>query len=63
MRLRGHHVNSVKELKKKYKGKNNPPAWAIFMMTRNRKTIFVCHKHHQEITHGRYDGPKIIGKH
>ena len=62
-RIQGHHVNSVKELKKKYKGKNNAPAWAIFMMTRNRKTIFVCHKHHQEITHGRYDGPKIIGKH
>ena len=62
-RIQGHHINSVKELKKKYKGKKNPPAWAMFMMTRNRKTIFVCHKHHQEITHGRYDGPKIIGKH
>lgn len=62
-RIQGHHINSVKELKKKYKDKKDLPTWIIFMMTRNRKTIFVCHKHHQEITHGQYNGPKITGKH
>lgn len=54
-----HHIRKVADIKKKYEGRKEPPKWASFMMERNRKTIVVCRRCHQDITYGRYDGPKL----
>jgi group II intron reverse transcriptase/maturase len=58
-RIRGHHVHKLAEVKKKYQGREHPPQWAVFMMERNRKVVFVCHRCHTEIHAGRYDGEKV----
>lgn len=57
--IRVHHVRKLADVKKRYKGRNDPPPWAKFMMKRSRKTVLVCHKCHVEIHAGRYDGPKV----
>ena len=54
-----HHVHKLKEVKKKYEGRKDPPAWAVFMMERNRKTVVVCHSCHLKIHQGKYDGQKV----
>lgn len=54
-----HHVRALKNIQKKYKGRKQPPQWAVFMMERNRKTVVVCHKCHQAIHNGQYDGKKV----
>jgi hypothetical protein len=51
-----HHVRKLKDVKKKYRGRREPPAWAKFMMARNRKTVVVCHQCHTAIHNGKYDG-------
>jgi hypothetical protein len=58
-KIRGHHVHKLADVKKKYKGHKYPPKWAVFMMERNRKVVFVCHQCHTEIHTGRYDGKKV----
>jgi hypothetical protein len=58
-KIRGHHVHKLANVKKKYKGHKYPPKWAVFMMERNRKVVFVCHQCHTEIHAGRYDGKKV----
>lgn len=54
-----HHVRKVSNVKKKYRGRKDPPNWAVWMMRKNRKTIFVCRSCHNDITHGKYDGEKL----
>lgn len=54
-----HHVNKLANIKKRYAGKKNAPSWVRWMISRNRKTIMVCPQCHNDITYGRYDGPKI----
>lgn len=54
-----HHLRKLADIKKKYQGQKEPPLWVRVMMKRNRKTLAVCQKCHQEITYGRYDGPKL----
>jgi hypothetical protein len=54
-----HHIRKLADLRKRYKGRKEPPKWATFMMKRNRKTIVVCRSCHQNITYGRYDGQKL----
>lgn len=54
-----HHVHKLADVKKKYRGRQEQPDWAKFMMARNRKTIVVCHRCHQNIHYGRYDGRKV----
>lgn len=44
-----HHVKKLKDLKKKFKGKKQPPFWVQQMITRNRKTLVVCKKCHIKI--------------
>lgn len=56
----GHHVRKLSDVKKKYKGRKDPPKWAVWMMRKNRKAIFVCRACHNDITLGRYDGKKLI---
>ncbi|MFC1976572.1 maturase, partial [Chloroflexota bacterium] len=54
-----HHIRKLKNIRKKYKGRREPPKWAKFMMERNRKTVVVCHQCHVEIHAGKYDGRKV----
>lgn len=54
--VQGHHVRAIKDVKRKYKGRKNPPKWAVFMMKRNRKVVIVCHECHEAIHSGKYDG-------
>jgi len=58
-KIKVHHVRKLKEVKKKYQGRREPPAWAKFMMARNRKTVVVCHQCHVAIHAGKYDGKKV----
>jgi group II intron reverse transcriptase/maturase len=57
--IEGHHVRKLKEIRKKYQGKVDPPNWVQFMMKRNRKVIFVCHQCHTEIHARKYDSRKV----
>ena len=54
-----HHIRKLKDLKKRYKGRANPPKWVVFMIQRNRKTVVVCQTCHQQIHSGTYDGKKL----
>jgi retron-type reverse transcriptase len=54
-----HHIKKLADMKKRYKGKPNPPLWVKFMMERHRKTIVVCSQCHQSIHAGKYDGKKV----
>ncbi len=54
-----HHVRKLKDVKKKYQGRSEPPNWAKFMMSRNRKTVVVCHHCHVNIHNGSYDRHKV----
>ena len=58
-KIRGHHAHKLADVKKRYKGHKYPPKWAVFMMERNRKAVFVCHQCHTEIHAGQYDGKKV----
>jgi len=57
--LEAHHINKLKDLKKRWKGRKSKPNWVQWMIARNRKVIVVCRSCHQDITYGRYDGRKI----
>jgi group II intron reverse transcriptase/maturase len=46
-----HHINHMKTLRKK--GQGAPPPWVIWMASRLRKTLVVCHACHQDIHRGR----------
>jgi group II intron reverse transcriptase/maturase len=54
-----HHVRRLADIKKKYRGRQQPPPWAVFMMERNRKTVVVCRQCHHKIHAGIYDGPRL----
>jgi hypothetical protein len=57
--LEAHHVNKLKDLRKRWQGKHDKPKWVEHMIARRRKTVVVCHACHQQITHGRYDGQRV----
>ena len=57
--LEAHHVNSLKNLRKRWQGRVEKPAWVQSMIAKRRKTVVVCHPCHQQITHGKYDGMRI----
>jgi hypothetical protein len=46
--LEGHHVHRLKDIPKRYQGKTLPH-WAMVMMQRQRKTLFVCVPCHKKI--------------
>ena len=58
--LEAHHVNKLKNLKQRWKGRKSKPKWVQWMIARNRKVIVVCRSCHQSITYGRYDGQKVV---
>jgi predicted HNH restriction endonuclease len=54
-----HHIRKIADLKKKYKGRNEPPKWVKEMIQRNRKTLVICSNCHDEIHAGTYDGKRV----
>lgn len=56
--LEAHHVNKLANLRRRWQGRKEKPAWVRWMISRHRKTIFVCRPCHENITYGRYDGVK-----
>jgi hypothetical protein len=56
--LVGHHVRKLKDLKKRWQGKEKP-AWVRKMIAIRRKSLFMCEECHQKIHAGRYDGKKL----
>jgi hypothetical protein len=57
--VNGHHIKKLKNLKKRYSGKKEPPEWVKKMIAIRRKTLFVCDVGHQKIHAGTYDGRKL----
>lgn len=57
--IEAHHVNKVSNIRRRWRGRKDKPAWVEFIITRNRKAVMVCRQCHQQITHGRYDGARI----
>jgi group II intron reverse transcriptase/maturase len=55
-----HHVRKLKELKRRYKGRANPPKWVAKMAALRRKTLVTCAECHRAIHAGTYDGPKLM---
>lgn len=54
-----HHVHKLADIRKRFNGRSDPPAWVKFMIERHRKTIVVCRNCHLEIHSGHYDGRKV----
>ena len=54
-----HHIRKLKDLRRRYQGKPDPPPWVVWMIERRRKTLVVCKQCHQAIHAGTYDGPKL----
>jgi hypothetical protein len=54
-----HHIRKLKDLKKRYRGKKEPPEWVKKMIAIRRKTLVVCERCHQQIHNGTYDGTKL----
>lgn len=60
-RIEVHHIHSIKAEIKKNRGKKNLPKWKTAMMRRYRNTLVVCHRCHQDIHQGEYDGKYLQG--
>ena len=54
-----HHVRKLKDLKKRYQGRKQPPKWVQLMIAIRRKTLAVCKECHRAIHTGNYDGAKL----
>lgn len=57
--VEAHHVRKLADLKRTWKHRKEKPIWVKNMISRRRKTIFVCRSCHMDITHGRHDGIKL----
>jgi len=53
-----HHLHKLADLERK--GQTNKPEWVRVMAARRRKTLVVCQSCHNDIHHGRYDGPALL---
>jgi hypothetical protein len=52
-----HHIRQLADIDRP--GRRPKEPWEKIMAARKRKTLVVCVPCHQQITHGRYDGPKL----
>lgn len=57
--VQGHHIRKLADLKRRWRGRKEPPLWVQQMITRNRKTLFVCQECHLAIHKGEYDGQRL----
>lgn len=58
-RIRVHHVQALKDLRKRWQGKKTKPLWVQRMIQYQRKTLTICHDCHTDIHTGRYDRTAI----
>jgi group II intron reverse transcriptase/maturase len=54
-----HHVRKLADLKRRYRGRSEPPIWVQCMIARRRKTLVVCTSCHRAIHAGTYDGQRV----
>jgi len=54
-----HHIRAMKDLKQRWKGQKERPAWVQRMIAIKRKTLVVCETCHRKIHNGTYDGPRL----
>ena len=52
-------MKKLKDLKERWKGKSERPAWVRKMIEKRRKILFVCEECHVKIHAGTYDGRGI----
>lgn len=57
-----HHIKSIKELKKRSKGRKELPRWKIVMIARQRNTLVLCRSCHRQIHSGKHDGANLRKK-
>ena len=57
--VEGHHLRKLKDLKRRWKGHKEKPAWVKRMIALHRKSLFVCKKCHNKIHAGIYDGNNL----
>jgi group II intron reverse transcriptase/maturase len=53
-----HHIRSIKELKKRFRGKD-APKWVVSMVARHRNSLVVCKNCHNKIHAGLHDGKQV----
>jgi hypothetical protein len=46
-----HHIHKLRDLKGRWKGRKEKPAWVTRMIALERKTLVVCERCHQDIHH------------
>ena len=56
-RVNVHHVRKLSDLKRRWQGRREKPAWVVRMIAMQRKTLVVCHDCHVNIHAGR--APKL----
>lgn len=56
-RVQAHHVRKLSDLKRRWAGRQDKPAWVVRMIAMQRKTLMVCHDCHNNIHAGRL--PKL----
>jgi len=56
-RVNVHHVRKLADLKRRWQGRREKPAWVVRMIAMQRKTLVVCHDCHVNIHAGR--APKL----
>ncbi len=56
-RCQVHHVRKLADLKRRWEGRKEKPAWVMRMIAMQRKTLIVCHECHVAIHAGR--APKL----
>jgi hypothetical protein len=54
-----HHVRKLADLQQRGQGRKEKPTWVKLMVSRQRKTLIVCHKCHTDIHAGRMDKPNV----
>jgi group II intron reverse transcriptase/maturase len=54
-----HHIRKLADLKQRYRGKQQKPAWVERMIAMERKTLIVCHHCHLKI-HAGQPTPKVV---
>jgi group II intron reverse transcriptase/maturase len=56
-RVNVHHIRKLADLKRRWQGRREKPAWVVRMIAMQRKTLIVCHDCHVNIHAGR--APKL----
>jgi hypothetical protein len=56
-----HHIRHLRDLRRKWSGRGEPPEWIKTMASRRRKTLVVCHACHVAIHGGKVKPTRSSG--